>query len=106
MGETKDRLVVSATTVLCFAPHIVFRFDDTRRRWIIMAPERLMLPDEQAVEILQLIDGKMGVGGIVDKLAARYTQAAREVIAKDVMAMLQDLADKGCLAAGSSDVAG
>jgi len=40
------------------APHIVFRFDDTRQRWIMMAPERLMLPDEQAVEILQLVDGK------------------------------------------------
>jgi pyrroloquinoline quinone biosynthesis protein D len=106
MAETRDRLIVSATTVLRFAPHIVFRFDDTRRRWIIMAPERLMLPDEQAVEILQLVDGKMGVHGIVDTLAARYTQAAREVIAKDVTAMLQDLADKGCLAAGSSDAAG
>ena len=106
MAETKDRLVVSAATVLRFAPHIVFRFDDIRQRWIIMAPERLMLPDEQAVEILQLIDGTVGVGGIVDKLAARYTQAPREVIAKDVTAMLQDLADKGCLAAGSSDAAG
>jgi len=106
VAGTKDRLVVSTTTVLRFAPHIVFRFDDTRRRWIIMAPERLMLPDEQAVEILQLVDGKIEVGGIVDKLAARYTQAAREVIAKDVVAMLQDLADKGCLAAGSSDAAG
>ena len=41
-----------------FAPHIVFRFDEVRRRWIILAPERLMLPDEQAVEILQLVDGR------------------------------------------------
>ena len=106
MAGTKDRLVVSMTTVLRFAPHIVFRFDDTRQRWISMAPERLMLPDEQAVEILQLVDGRMGVGGIVDKLAARYTQAPPEVIAKDVVAMLQDLADKGCLAAGPADAAG
>ena len=57
-----------------------------------------MLPDEQAVEILQLVDGKTGVAAIVDSLAARYTQAPRELIAKDVTAMLQDLADKGCLA--------
>jgi pyrroloquinoline quinone biosynthesis protein D len=106
MAETRDRLVVSMTTVLRFAPHIVFRFDDIRQRWIIMAPERLMMPDEQAVEILQLVDGTMAIGDIVDKLAARYTQAPREVIAKDVAAMLQDLADKGCLAAGASDAAG
>ena len=93
-----DRLVVSAASILRLAPHIVFRFDETRQRWIILAPERLMLPDEQAVEILQLVDGKTGVGAIIDSLANRYTQAPRKLIAKDVTAMLQDLADKGCLA--------
>ena len=56
-----DRFVVSDASVLAFAPHIVFRFDEVRQRWIILAPERLMLPDEQAVEILQLVDGKTGV---------------------------------------------
>jgi pyrroloquinoline quinone biosynthesis protein D len=61
-----------------------------------------MLPDEQAVEILQLVDGKTGVAAIVSVLAARYTQAPCELIAKDVTAMLQDLADKGCLA-GADD---
>ena len=92
-----ERVVVAESSVLSLAPHIVFRFDDTRSRWIIMAPERLMLPDEQAVEILQLVDGTAGVGTIVDSLAQRYTQAPRDLIAKDVVAMLQDLADKGCL---------
>ena len=91
-----DRFVVSATSVLCLAPHIVFRFDETRQRWIMMAPERLMLPDEQAVEILKLVDGQASVGAIVDVLAERY-QAPREEIAGDVTEMLQDLADKGCL---------
>ena len=97
-----DRLVVSDSSVLSLAPHIVFRFDDVRQRWIILAPERLMLPDEQAVEILQLVDGRTGVGAIVDALATRYSQAPRELIAKDVTAMLQDLADKGCLASDAA----
>ena len=91
------RLVVSEPVVLRLAPHIVFRFDDTRQRWIMMAPERLMLPDEQAVEILKLVDGKADVSAIVDALAARFN-APREEIAGDVTEMLQDLADKGCLA--------
>ena len=97
-----ERLQVSASSVLRLAPHIVFRFDETRQRWIMMAPERLMLPDEQAVEILQLVDGKTGVGAIIDALATRYTQAPRELIATDVTAMLQDLVDKGCLADAST----
>ena len=92
------RLVVSEPVVLRLAPHIIFRFDDTRQRWIMMAPERLMLPDEQAVEILKLVDGKAGVGAIIDVLADRYDQAPRKLIARDVTDMLQDLADKGCLA--------
>jgi hypothetical protein len=70
-----ERLEVSATSVLRLAPHIVFRFDDTRQRWIMMAPERLMLPDEQAVEILQLVDGKTGVGAIIDALHAGAARA-------------------------------
>ena len=91
------RLLVGAASVLCLAPHIVFRFDATRQRWIMMAPERLMLPDEQAVEILKLVDGTASVAAIVDTLAARFN-APREEIAGDVAEMLQDLADKGCLA--------
>ena len=96
------RLVVSEPVVLRLAPHIVFRFDEPRQRWVILAPERLLLPDEQAVEILKLVDGKASVGAIVDSLAARYSQAPRELIAKDVTAMLQDLADKGCLASDAA----
>jgi len=92
-----ERLVVSDATVLRLAPHIVFRFDEARQRWIMLAPERLMLPDEQAVEILKLLDGKASVGAITNTLAGRYTEAPRELIARDVTAMLQDLADKGCL---------
>ena len=92
-----QRLMVGAASVLSLAPHIVFRFDETRQRWIMMAPERLMLPDEQAVEILKLVDGTANVAVIIDMLAARFN-APREEIAGDVTEMLQDLADKGCLA--------
>jgi pyrroloquinoline quinone biosynthesis protein D len=93
-----ERLIVTDETVLGLAPHIVFRFDEQRQRWVILAPERLLLPDEQAVEILKLLDGKAGVGAVIDVLVERYTGAPRELIARDVTAMLQDLADKGCLA--------
>ena len=42
-------------------------------------------------------DGQASVDAIVDTLAARFN-APREEIAGDVAEMLQDLADKGCLA--------
>ena len=67
-----ERLMVDAASVLTLAPHIVFRFDETRQRWIMMAPERLMLPDEQAGETLPLADGMASVAGIADALAAKF----------------------------------
>jgi pyrroloquinoline quinone biosynthesis protein D len=76
--------------------HAKLRFDETRQRWVILAPERVLAPDEIAVEILQLCDGARSVAQMIDALAAKYT-ADRPAIGADVIAMLQDLADKGFL---------
>ena len=76
--------------------HAKLRFDETRQRWVILAPERVLAPDEIAVEILQLCDGARSVAEMIDQLAAKYT-ADRAAIGTDVIAMLQDLADKGFL---------
>ena len=76
--------------------HAKLRFDETRQRWVILAPERVLAPDDIAVEVLQLCDGARNVDAIVDLLAAKYA-ADRAAIATDVIAMLQDLADKGFL---------
>jgi pyrroloquinoline quinone biosynthesis protein D len=76
--------------------HAKLKFDETRRVWVILAPERVLAPDEIAVEVLKLCDGERSVGQMVDLLAEKYA-APREAIATDVVAMLQDLADKGFL---------
>ena len=76
--------------------HAKLKFDETRQVWVILAPERVLAPDEIAVEVLKLCDGERSVGQMVDLLAEKYA-APREAIATDVVAMLQDLADKGFL---------
>src|SRR3974377_961533 len=76
--------------------HAKLKFDETRKVWVILAPERVLAPDEIAVEVLQLCDGVRSVVDIADQLAQKYA-APREAIAADVIAMLQDLADKGFL---------
>jgi pyrroloquinoline quinone biosynthesis protein D len=76
--------------------HARLKFDETRQVWVILAPERVLAPDEIAVEVLQLCDGVRSVEQMIDQLAAKYA-AEREAIAADVIAMLQDLADKGFL---------
>jgi pyrroloquinoline quinone biosynthesis protein D len=76
--------------------HAKLKFDETRQRWVILAPERVLAPDDIAVEVLQLCDGVRSVDQMIDQLAAKYT-ADRGAISTDVIAMLQDLADKGFL---------
>ena len=76
--------------------HAKLRYDETRKIWVILAPERVLAPDEIAVEVLQLCNGERNVGEVADQLAAKYA-APREAILADVIAMLQDLADKGFL---------
>ncbi len=87
---------VSETSRPVLPRHTRLRFDETRQLWVILAPERVLAPDEIAVEILQLCDGVRSVERIIDQLAAKYT-ADRAAIGADVIAMLQDLADKGFL---------
>jgi pyrroloquinoline quinone biosynthesis protein D len=76
--------------------HARLKFDETRQVWVILAPERVLAPDEIAVEVLKLCDGVRSVAEMVDELAAKYA-ADRADISTDVVAMLQDLADKGFL---------
>ena len=76
--------------------HTKLKFEETRQVWVILAPERVLAPNEIAVEVLHLCDGVRSVAEMVDQLAAKYA-APREAIATDVFTMLQDLADKGFL---------
>ena len=94
--RSNRRISVSEASKPILPRHARLKFDETRQRWVILAPERVLAPDDIAVEILQLCDGERSVADIIDLLVAKYA-APRDDIGTDVMAMLQDLADKGFL---------
>ncbi|NKE46137.1 pyrroloquinoline quinone biosynthesis peptide chaperone PqqD [Roseomonas frigidaquae] len=71
--------------------------DQARDRWVVMAPERMFVPDETALEVLRLVDGTRDVDAIIDALATKFA-APRDVIATDVRAMVDDLVARGALA--------
>ena len=79
-----------------FAPGVRLHHDKARARWVVMAPERMFVPDETALEVLRLVDGARDVEAIVDALAVAF-DAPRDVIAADVRAMLDDLVSRGAL---------
>lgn len=94
----KERTIIAETSVPRLAPHARLRFDKQRDRWVMLAPERLFVPDPIALEIIRRCDGTASVAAIVDGLAQTF-DAPREVILRDVSSLLQDLADKGVMTA-------
>jgi len=84
------------TAIPKFGRGVKFRRDAVRDAWVLLAPEKLYLPDATAVEILRLVDGERPISAIVDALAARF-DAPRPLIATDVLATLTDLAAKGAV---------
>ncbi len=85
---------VTADTVPRLARGNRLREDAARGRWVVMAPERMFVPDETALEVLRLLDGTRSIAAVVDELARRY-EAPREEIAADVIALVEDLAGRG-----------
>ncbi len=88
------RLVVDGATKPRLPPYLKLRHDAGRDRWVLLAPERVLTPNDIAVAVLKLCDGNRSVEDITAALAEEY-QATPEQIRQDVLEMLQDLADKG-----------
>jgi len=94
----RTRMIVDGTTRPAMPAYIKLRHDAGRGRWLILAPERIFEPDDIAVEVLKLCDGARTVADIADVLAKEYN-APKEEVSTDIIAMLQDLADKGVVKA-------
>ncbi|MBN4016300.1 pyrroloquinoline quinone biosynthesis peptide chaperone PqqD [Rhodospirillaceae bacterium AH-315-P19] len=92
----KARCILDSEALPRLAPHVRFRFDETRAQWVVLSPERLLIPDAIAVEVLQLCDGKTSIAAMITTLAERY-QTPHETIKADVLELLQDLTDQGIL---------
>lgn len=90
------RPMIAADSVPKLPRHVRLKHDKTRERWVILVPERVLVPDDIAVAVLQQVDGDRSVATIADALAQTYN-APPQVILADIIPLLQDLADKGFL---------
>ena len=89
-----DILIVKEDVILRFPKHVKFKYNEPRKEWVLLAPEKLVKPDNIAVEILKLVDGMKNVNDISKELSEKFV-APIDVIQKDVIVLLQSLADKG-----------
>tara|TARA_B100001093_G_C26566805_1_gene901174 strand:- start:521 stop:808 length:288 start_codon:yes stop_codon:yes gene_type:complete len=92
-----DILTINEEVIPKFPKHVKFKYNKPRDEWVLLAPERLVKLDDISVEILQLVNGMNEVRKISNDLAKKFN-APLDVIQKDVINLLQTLADKGFIA--------
>jgi len=74
-------------------PAVQLKHDSARGQWILLAPERVVVPDETALAVVSRVDGTRDLDSIVAELAAEY-DAPQDVLRKDVGELLADLIDR------------
>ncbi len=84
------------TSVPRFPRGVRLRLDDIREAWIVLAPERVFVPDEHALAVLNLVDGARDVGAIIATLAETFATPAA-IVGPDVHDMLAGLANRGAI---------
>ncbi len=87
---------IGADAVPRFPRGVRLRFDRARERWLVLAPETVLTPDETAVEVLRLVDGSRSVAAIAAALAEAFDAPVEEIRA-DVAELVDDLARQGYL---------
>ncbi|WP_208999295.1 pyrroloquinoline quinone biosynthesis peptide chaperone PqqD [Roseibium sediminis] len=93
VATTRTRAVLSGTTVPGIPPYVRLLFDKVREQWAVLAPEKVMWPDEISIEILKKCDGAASIDAISNALASEYDAPLAEVAA-DVLEFLQEWSDR------------
>ena len=91
-----DAVIFGEASVPRLPRGVRLKFDKPREQWVLLAPERMFVLDEVSLEIVKCCDGEASVSAIVDDLSAKF-EAPRDTVARDVLALLQDFADKGVM---------
>jgi pyrroloquinoline quinone biosynthesis protein D len=86
--------VLGPASVPRLAPGVRLRHDPVRSAWVMLAPERVVFPDEIALEVLRRCDGAARVQEIAAELASSF-DAELETVCADVIELLQELSDGG-----------
>ncbi len=85
-SDSRPRLASAAT----------LRWDAVRARWVLQAPECLFFPDDAAVSVISLCDGRRTLRSIVDELASQF-DAPHAVIHQDAADLLETLIAEGVI---------
>ena len=77
---------------------VKLRHDAGRDRWVVLAPEKVFLPNAVAPDVLRLCDGTRAVSAIAGELVKSYDVPAATILGQ-VLFLRRDLAAKGVVTA-------
>ena len=88
--------MISADSRPRLASKARLRFDKKSSRYMLLYPERGLVLNPTAADVLQRCDGERTVGSIVEELAQQYGHET-PAVEQEVMHFLQAMADRGLL---------
>jgi pyrroloquinoline quinone biosynthesis protein D len=75
-------------------------FDRVDERWVMLAPERGLVLNDNARRVVGLLDGAHTIQSIVDEIASAAEKTERSTIERDVIVFLESLRERGLLDGG------
>ena len=76
------------------------RWDRKDERFMLLYPERGLVLNPTAADVVKLCTGELTVGAIVDQLAAKYATQPREAVEQEVLGFLTRMAERGLITHG------
>jgi len=87
--------MIGIESVVRLTPKARLRFDGHSQKHMLLYPEHGIVLSRTAADVLTLCVEARAVGAIVENLVEKYGEKDREAIARDVIELLQGLADRG-----------
>ena len=86
-AETRPRLADKAR----------LRWDRQASRYMLLYPERGLVLNPTAADVVQLCTGEHTVSAIVEQLAQKYAPEPPENVEREILALLDRLANRGLI---------
>ena len=95
MPETRARLAAEARPRL--APKVRLRWDRKDSRYMLLYPERGLVLNATAAEVVKLCTGEHTVAAIVERLAELYAPQPADAIEREVLVFLNAMVERGLI---------
>ena len=88
---------ITADTRPKLAAKARLRWDRQASRHLLLYPERGLVLNPTAADVVQLCTGANTVSAIVDQLSAKYAPQPRDDVEREILTLLRRLAERGLI---------